>query len=76
MIKLRWMGTPDELVWFRRHLEEDQNLRLENVSRILPIRTSNRCFMMIGGVCIAVWREPGVTRGSLYYRLNDRLNHM
>ena len=44
MIKLRWMGTPDELVWFRRHLEEDQNLRLENVSRILPIRTSNRQF--------------------------------
>ena len=53
MIKLRWMGTPDELVWFRRHLEEDQNLRLENVSRILPIRTSNRHFRMMGEVCIA-----------------------
>ena len=52
MIKLRWMGTPDELVWFRKHLEEDQNLRLENVSRILPIRTSNRHFRMMGEVCI------------------------
>ena len=51
MIKLRWMGTPDELVWFRKHLEEDQNLRLENVSRILPIRTSNRHFRMMGEVC-------------------------
>ena len=50
MIKLRWMGTPDELVWFRRHLEEDHNLRLENVSRILPIRTSNRHFRMMGEV--------------------------
>ncbi len=53
MIKLRWMGTPDELVWFRRHLEEDQSFRLENVSRILPIRTSNRHFRMMGEVCIA-----------------------
>ena len=53
MSKLRWMGTPDELVWFRRHLEEDHNLRLENVSRILPIRTSNRHFRMMGEVCIA-----------------------
>ena len=53
MIKLRWMGTPDELVWFRRHLEEDQNLRLQNVSHILPIRTSNRHFRMMGEVCIA-----------------------
>ena len=53
MIKLRWMGTPDELVWFRRHLEEDQNLRLQNVSRILPIRTSNRHFRMMGEVFIA-----------------------
>ena len=53
MIKLRWMGTPDELVWFRKHLEEDQNLRLENVSHILPIRTSNRHFRMMGEVCIA-----------------------
>ena len=35
------------------HLEEDQNLRLENVSRILPIRTSNRHFRMMGEVCIA-----------------------
>ena len=52
MIKLRWMGTPDELVWFRRHLEEDPKLRLENVSRILPIRTSNRHFRMMGEVCI------------------------
>ncbi len=53
MIKLRWMGTPDELIWFRRHLEENQNIRLENVSRILPIRTSNRHFRMMGEVCIA-----------------------
>ena len=53
MIKLRWMGTPDELVWLRRHLEEDQSFRLENVSRILPIRTSNRHFRMMGEVCIA-----------------------
>ena len=61
MIKLRWMGTPDELIWFRRHLEEDQNLRLENVSRILPIRTSNRHFRMMGEVCIA---EPSADTGS------------
>ena len=53
MIKLRWMGTPDELVWFRRHLEEDQSIHLENVSRILPIRTSNRHFRMMAEVCIA-----------------------
>ena len=53
MIKLRWMGTPDELIWFRRHLEEDQNLRLQNVSHILPIRTSNRHFRMMGEVYIA-----------------------
>ena len=53
MIKLRWMGTPEELIWFRRHLEEDHDLRLENVSRILTIRTSNRHFRMMGEVCIA-----------------------
>ncbi len=53
MIKLRWMGTPDELIWFRRHLEEDQNIRLENVSHILPSRTSNRHFRMMGEVYIS-----------------------
>ena len=59
MLKLRWMGTPDELIWFRRHLEEDQNLRLQNVSHILPIRTSNRHFRMMGEVYIADPSEGG-----------------
>ena len=59
MIKLRWMGTADELIWFRRHLEEDQNLRLQNVSHILPIRTSNRHFRMMGEVYIADPSEGG-----------------
>ncbi len=62
MLKLRWMGTPDELIWFRRHLEEDQNLRLENVSHILPIRTSSRRFRMMGEVYIA---DPSEGDGSL-----------
>ena len=61
MIKLRWMGTPEELIWFRRHLEEDHNLRLENVSRILPIRTSNRHFRMMGEVCIT---DPSAVTGG------------
>ena len=59
MIKLRWMGTPDELIWFRRHLEEDQNLRRQNVSHILPSRTSNRHFRMMGEVYIADPSEGG-----------------
>ena len=59
MLKLRWMGTPDDLIWFRRLLEEDQNLRLQNVSHILPIRTSNRHFRMMGEVYIADPSEGG-----------------
>jgi len=69
MIKLRWMGTPDELIWFRRHLEEDQNLRLENVSHILPIRTSNRHFRMMGEVYIA---NPSECDGSQEQEIKEK----
>ena len=37
MIKIRWMGTPEDLKWFRKHLEEDKEIRLQNVSDRLPI---------------------------------------
>ena len=33
MIKIRWMGTPEDLKWFRKHLEEDKEIRLQNVSK-------------------------------------------
>ncbi|MDO5134061.1 MAG: SOS response-associated peptidase family protein [Eubacteriales bacterium] len=75
MIKLRWMGTPDELIWFRRHLEEDKNLRLENVSRILPIRTSNRHFRMMGEVCMIQPKGSTMTWLCGLYRIEEGLPH-
>lgn len=50
MIKIRWMGTPEDLKWFRKHLEEDKEIRLQNVSDTLPISTSNRYFRMMAEV--------------------------
>ena len=50
MIKIRWMGTPEDLKWFRQHLEEDKEIRLRNVSDRLPISTSNRYFRMMAEI--------------------------
>lgn len=50
MIKIRWMGTPEDLKWFWKHLEEDKEIRLQNVSDRLPISTSNRYFRMMAEV--------------------------
>lgn len=50
MIKIRWMGTPEDLKWFWQHLEEDKEIRLQNVSDRLPISTSNRYFRMMAEI--------------------------
>jgi hypothetical protein len=50
MIKIRWMGTPEDLKWFRKHLKEDKEIRLQNVSDRLPISTSNRYFRMMAEI--------------------------
>ena len=72
MLKLRWMGTPDELIWFRRHLEEDQNLRLQNVSHILPIRTSNRHFRMMRRYILQILQKAAARNRKSRKKYKDR----